>query len=441
MRPEQINTLISEQYPQLEQRFRVSFPSIDFAQIKSQLGWSLNNTELTRGLHRLHCFLDASSIQIEHYELLESLNATQKEAVLAMLLIDSCKGSTEAIEAYTKPDRAPAKDSVAFFFDTLAKAPEIYPIFNAISEEAQQYLKDNIFYLHCRHLQLGEVPAQSLSEFQALITNEFAGKTQERLMLQKAFWLVNWMGFDAHKLSVTDSKKAENFGSTATKDQIRQYHQLHQHLLECADMGSLEPLSNFYLTQIPDGLSNTLRETGLGNSVKVFVGRLLALLQMRQSSDDALNIINSILATENGAEVIAKTASAESQVYETLKLQAITFLPAVYWKLQEINEDKTPTEILSIYLKFQTAFFAALPEVKEQLKDNLVVPLFGIGQDTNSILTNFSKHADYALRLNIEIGKFMTVNAKAVAPKAQPQASKKQDNGDSDIAPSRSPKI
>lgn len=439
MRPEQINTLISEQYSNLEQKFGDKFPTVGFAQVTSQLGWSLNENELKRSLHRLHCFLQASSTPVKHYELLNNLNDAQCEAVLAMLLIDSCKGSAEAIEAYTALDRTPAKDSVAFFFDTLAKAPEIYPIFNAISEGAQQYLKNNIFYLHCRHLQLGEVPAQSLSEFQALITNEFAGKAKEGLMLQKAFWLVNWMGFDAGKLS--EAQKAEDFGSTATKDQIRQYLKLHQFLSVCAETGSLQPLNNFYLTQIPNELKNTLTENCLDDSTKVFVGRLLALLQMKQNPDDALNTINSLLATENGAELIAKTASAESQVYKKLKLQAITFLPAVYWKLQEINEEKAPAEILKIFLKFQTAFFAALPEIKEQLKDNLVVPLFGIGQDTNSILTNFSKYPDYSLQLAIEIGRFMTVNAKAVAPKAQPQASKKQDNGDSDIAPLRSPKI
>ena len=56
---ETIAEIINSQYPNLETRFASVFAdtSLSFKVVIMQLSWSTNETEVRRGLHRLHCLL------------------------------------------------------------------------------------------------------------------------------------------------------------------------------------------------------------------------------------------------------------------------------------------------------------------------------------------------------------------------------------------------
>lgn len=157
----QVWELIKKNYPSLTANFQKIFPSIAFKEVIAQLQWSINEVELKRGLHRLHCLhclLQLKQASTETYpelRLFASTNQAQCEALLALLLIDSCKGCEQANKLLEQLSYKAPKDVVAFFLYSLQKFPTIYPIYNVIRSEAQQYLNSNIF-CHMRHLQLGK---------------------------------------------------------------------------------------------------------------------------------------------------------------------------------------------------------------------------------------------------------------------------------------------
>lgn len=391
-----IEELIKNEYPSMPDLFADNFSDIELQQIIKQLQWVTNERELNRTLHRLHCFLqcleehdDYSSIKV-----LTKLTPTEKQALLALFLIDGCKCSAPAIEAFEKKQHKSPKDSVEFFFYTLQKQPDIYPIFNVISNEAQKHIAENIFYLHQRHLMFGEVPSSSLHDFAKLFENEKPDKLRQRLRLLNQFWLINLLGFDEPKCA--EKAKREDLGPTMPKERLAQILKVQSHLDKCIEKKSLQPLENFYSSQ------NTLP----------VVGRIRMLL-LDKFKNKANSIIKELIKNNFGD--LKKLAETETHSYKKYHLLAITFLPAVFWKLVELNQNKSHKDIALIFIKFQIAFYQALPDIIEKLKGNRSIPLFSISKNED-FLKEFSLHPNDPLKLSVTIDKYMTINAQ-LAPK------------------------
>lgn len=409
---EQVTKGIETQYPSLMTRVKNIFPEIDAEAMINQLQWSTNETELFRGLHRLHCFLQLLAGELKHLNISENQKFSEKNryTLLALILIDSCKNSPASVHAFEKLGFTAVKDSVPFFFDTLRQAPQIYPIFNALDDHAKNTIKNDLFYLHQRHLQFGEIPLSALSDFTAVVLEG----NHRRLQLMDAFWLLNLMGFELPKND--ESNKMGNFGPTMTEQNLFQLLSLQKTLHSCLDQKTLEPLETFYSQKVAHLFTG---ETTMPESSQAFTARLMMLLQVKNDNATANELLSSLITKQ--PKLLEETANAEGSCFKQLGLQAITFTPAVLWKLQSINSDRNSNDVLSIFLKFQRALFRALPSVKDNLNGNLSIPLFAISQD-KEFLGNFSCHPDYDLRLELNIGRFITLKARCVAPVAKPIA-------------------
>ncbi|MBB72693.1 MAG: hypothetical protein CMF50_09880 [Legionellales bacterium] len=412
---ETIAEIINSQYPNLETRFASVFAdtSLSFKVVIMQLSWSTNETEVRRGLHRLHCLLQLweGSLTDPKLSLLANISDAQKQALVALVLIDSCKGSKESSAAFTARDHEPAKDSVLFLFDTLSKAPDIYPIFAAISSEAQRYISDNIMYMHQRHLLFGEVPLTSLQTWTAKLAQE-AQSLKKPFELQRLFWMANLLGFEP--IVTTVGQTAEMHGPTASSQRIDALWDLQVSLEQCLRSQNTTPLVRYYEQALPARLQELM--VGATPELVIFVARLHKLLADKYPDSDALEVL-----LANNQPLLSDTCEAEARCYRELNLLAVTFMPAVLWALIKINDSqrddvKQPlTQVLAMFVKFQRQLFNELlkPTAREALQGHPCVPLFTVQRD-EAFLRQFYDDPDSVLSLTVSVGLFISIKAECL---------------------------
>lgn len=390
-----------EKYPALQDVWSKNKSLPSFEQVVQQLEWCAGNLrELRRCLHRLHCLLTDTD------GLFTNLDETQVASLAALTIIDACKLAPKSIEAFGTGYK---KDSVEFFFQTLRERPEIYPVFNALSKEAQNYIKENLpEYFHMRHLQLGEVPAETIKPFL-----KEAQEKPESLTLMGYFWLVNLTGFDP----VPEGKNPANHGSTASETRLNCFKELESVLVECVKQNSTISLTNYYASKIPQSIKTKF--ANCDDCMKSFVARL----SMLASDKLPENVVGQLLENTD-YNLLEQVSRLENFAYKKLSLTAITFLPAVFWKLGQL--DSKLDNVLKTYLVLQKKLFewiANSTEIEGTLGINRSIPLFSISQNSD-FLEKLSK--DHTADCNWDLdmsGKFASVlvtTAAASKPKKTP---------------------
>lgn len=424
---ETISKKVSNNYPSLRGSFLKYFKNdvITFDDVLEQLTWSVNENELIRGLHRLHCFLNADQY-VEAYpqlEILQHLNDEQRQSLLAMILIDSCKRSDKAIREFNKNNSS--RDTVAFFYETLSEKPETYPIVTKLTDTAKQYLQENTFYIHQRHLQFGEVPPDSLHEFKKKLESE-PQELKKKLSVQNRFWIINLMAFNTKKLPT--QSWYEKHGPTADIKEMQQLRSVQQQLEQCIKHESLDPLRNFYRQKLSFQVQNALSEHNIDLDHQVFIGRLAMLLQSKYSQQESNDILQTLVQTQDRREKLINASDQERECYRELELKAVTFLPKVFWKLLEMNKgSKTPEAVLELFVDFQSKLYQKLPNYRHKLAGQTSLPLINIAPDNKepTFLHEFSQNPEGDFDLNIKVEGFITIQAET-KPQLQPQVQHQQ---------------
>lgn len=376
-------------YPSLEKLFNSLDPSVKgsltFNAIQEQLAWALNDYEQKRAIHRLHCVITSLSFgNIAHFQ---KLSADQKQALIVLTVLDGCKNSKESIDAYSKKGFAALKDGVPSLFDMLAKAPEIFPIHDRLSEEAKQEIKNNFFYLHLRHLLLGEVPVASVPK-QAL-------NRPRDLMV--AFWYANAMGFNIEK----PYPMGEKTGPTITDEQNDQFEKL---LTAMETKNLTDYYSNGSIFNDRANLKKSFTEQEVEFICRL--GKMLAFIGLKEDDKDYL-----IFVTNNSA-LIKELVSLESKTFIECNIEAFTFLPAVLKALRErIMPENQIGEILGAFLSLQKQLYLSTPCVIESLGNNRTIPLFGLSSAQDDMLKKFTNSSDkQQFHFEASMGNFIGIN-------------------------------
>ena len=406
---EQISNHIKAQYPTLEERYtsmaKAEGISVSFEQLKEQLAWSINAIETARAIHRVHCITELylTKSDSELYNVLHLAEPHQRSALIALTVLDATKACKEASTAYTSATgNPPLKDSVPAFFDMLHSCPEQYPLFKALGKPGQEYIQKNIFYIHLRHLQFGEVPTSSLNAFKETL-NEAQEIARQKLQLMSAFWLANLLGFE----KISDGTRGEEQFSTASKERVAEFFRVDETLKKCISEKSLEPMQNFYETTLASSQVD-FKESSVNE--KALLGRLYALLNDRYGRETMPEIFAKIAKHKGLMQKISELAVLEEQQFSTFKLQAITFLPAVYWKLDEIM-DKAPIEDkLMRYVQLQIQLLQSVPTFMDTLDRDRSIPLFSIKENKDGFLEKLIRspeNVEFKLSVN---SPFLTVS-------------------------------
>jgi hypothetical protein len=171
---------------------------------------------------------------------------------------------------------------------------------------------------------------------------------------------------------------------------------------------SLAPLNDYYTKTLADvGQSRAFRSLPVNE--KFFVGRLGMLLK-DQYGAEGLGIVGRVL--EWPFPLIQETALNEKAAFDNLKLQAITFLPAVFQALKNVNPDKNLGAIVVIYLKLWNALLKAFLTVDpKSFQGNASLPLFGLSKNTE-FLKAFSENPDSKLELDVKVDNFIHINVE-----------------------------
>ncbi|MBU1926150.1 MAG: hypothetical protein KKI20_00055, partial [Gammaproteobacteria bacterium] len=388
---------LSSKYPGLKDRLNEYLAAINSQlsadDVFEQLEWAINDLEIKRALHRIHSFLFLSekgalpelkhnNLSLEHLDQihaeLSELSDEEKEALLVLTTLDGVKGCAKASEAIQEKGYEVLKDGVPFFFNSMEKAPDIYPVWEKVSKAAKQCIQGNLFYLHLRHLQLGEVPTASLSEFKGLLNHESVGN---KVQLMKRFWLLNWFGFAA-------AERGDEEGPTCTNEQYKAFLNVQSCVEACVENENLQSLQAFYAANVPEEV------TDLSDAGKELYGRLVMMLQ---------NDAEAIASLRTLSTNIESAARIEQDTFAEYKLQAVTFLPAVYWKINELASEKSAKEKISLLLKLQTKVLEAVPGCFEKLGRNRTLPLFALSKNFGNALGKFIENPkNYGFELSVD---------------------------------------
>jgi len=359
-------------YPSLEDNFNQLDPSIKgaltFSTIKAQLTWAFNETEQKRAIHRLHCLIDFLSANNNEY--IQKLSPAEKQALIVLSLLDGCKNSAESVESFEKRGFKALKDAVPSFFKMMQEAPELFPAYNALNEEAKAAIKDKFFYLHLRHLQLGEVPISSVPQ-------ETWQKPRELMI---AFWSINAAGFS---IDTPQYPLGQTTIPTISPEQDQQFKSLIQAIDE-------NNLTGYYAKQSIFSKRADLSNQFTENEIEFIcrLGKMLAFIHLTEADEDYVTFI------EQSAPLIKEVAAEEANVFTLHQLQAVTFLPAVLKELQKVMADKPLSEILSVFLALQKQLYLSVPSFIDTVGENRTLPLFGLSKNPNGILQNFAHAAD-----------------------------------------------
>lgn len=261
-----------------------------------------------------------------------------------------------------------------------------------------------------------EVPPESLSDLSNFFETETIDRIQARLYLMNLFWIVNWLGFDLPRC--VDDQIPEQFGPTVSRVRLQQLQQVYQCLVQCAQQKNLQPLNSFYLDQIPTDLKTRLENLKADSLTQVAIGRILMLLADKHDGSICKESI--VILIDSHLIAFQIMAHEEQNCFRKHQLQAVTFLPALFWKLCSINSQKSLSEQVLIFIRLQTAIYRQLANMDDALFDgNRSIPMFSLTQDSNKeFLINFCQHTEYQLQLGITIGKFITITPRLIAPLA-----------------------
>ena len=402
----------------LDQSFRLKInalcPLLDVKQISDsvliQLMYATNEFELKRAVYRMQFFLEELSKE-NPLPVFKNMTDARKEALLALTAIDACKGSEVLLkDAGVSSNNTLPKDTVVFLFETLKSMPDIYPAFQGLSDAAKTIIRDQLFYLHERHVFFGEVPVSALAEL--------TSQSDQHLQLLHAFWMINLLGFYVDK--------------KATDKQLRDFSEMQSVLNAVVAQASLLPLVAFYASfEVPEEIHNN-------PDAIIFLGRLMKLLSGDPRTSDSLDACFSALA--GSLDSIVSVARDEKACYEKHKLLAVTFLPGVFWVILELakkellgfgiedkldeaklsqeqkarwESEKTAVilQTLGVFLQLQSGIFKALEKMDSlKLAGNRAVSMQFLRDKSLVLLNNFRKNPVPSLDLDIRLdGALMEV--------------------------------
>ena len=252
----------------------------------------------------------------------------------------------------------------------MQKAPELFPAYNALTAEAKEAIKDKFFYLHLRHLQLGEVPISS-------IPKDTWEKSRE---LMVAFWHVNAMGFS---IDTPQYPLGETTAPTISVEQNQQFKNLLQALVK-------NDLTGYYAKQSIFSQRDDLKNQFIENEVEFIcrLGKMLGFINLTEVDD------NYIVFIEQNTLLIKEVAAEEAKTFALHQLQAVTFLPAVLKELQKVMQDKPLPDILAVFLALQKQLYRSIPNFIDNVGENRTIPLFGLSKNPDNILQKFVDTAD-----------------------------------------------
>ncbi len=374
-------------YPSLARKFENIDANVrgnlTFADVKKQLEWAFNEYEMKRTIHRLHCLV--TFLLEKKIAVVEKLSPDEKQALIVLVLLDGCKNSPASIDAFQKRGYAALKDAVPSFFRMLEKAPEIFSIYNVLSDGAKLAIKTKFFYLHLRHLQLGEVPAASVPQ----------RTLQRSRVLMDAFWYLNACGFNIEKNYALGESTSETFD--------RPFEDKFYALLAALDGGVL---INYYLANsVFDGRENL--KQSFNPMEQEFICRLekmLAFITLDNNFEYQKFIYNQ-------STLIKSVAALETKIFSECSIEAITFLPAVLKNLKEkIMQGKTEEEVLIVFLELQRQLYLSIPNFIAALGDNRTIPLFGLSSQQDAMLAKFASSPDRtAFHFEASVGNFINI--------------------------------
>lgn len=358
-----------EHYPNLEALFNSLDPSIKggltFEAIQEQLMWAFNDYEQKRAIHRLYWVIKSFSEGNNPY--FQKLSAAQKQALIALTILDGCKNSNDSIRHYSSQGLTALKDGVPSLFDMVAKAPAIFPIYNKLSEQAKQVIKDEFFYLHLRHLQLGEVPVASIPK------TTLARKRD----LMVAFWYANSMGFAIDR---PNYPLGEGTGPTISEDQKQQFTML------VVSMDNNDLTDYYAKDSIFVGRTN-LKNSFSKQAVEFIcrLGKMLSFVGLKENDENYLQFVGAHQSE------IEDLVSLETAIFSDHSIEAFTFLPAVLKALKEnIMSDKTVGKVLEVFIDLQKQLYLSVPGLINNIGNNRTIPLFDLSKTQDDMLKKFA---------------------------------------------------
>jgi beta-phosphoglucomutase len=380
---------IRDSYPNLETTFNGLDISIkgdlNFDLIVEQLTWASNEYEKKRAIHRLHCVL--ASLTSQNVSYFERLSAEQKQALIVLTILDGCKNSEASVKAYENLGFVALKDGVPSLFDMLRKAPEIFPVYNRLTELSKQVIMKEFFYLHLRHLQLGEVPVASIPQDSL--------KKPRDLMV--AFWYANSMGFNLEKLY----SLGEKTGPTISDGQKASFKEL----IDAIDSGNL---SSYYLKNSIFDKKPVLKVLFSEQEIEFIcrLGKMLSFVNLQENDKSFALFVYA------NSELIKMVSSLESKMFSEYRIEAFTFLPAVLEALTwRIMPGQPVGEILRAFLSLQKQLYLSVPHIVKDLGNNRTVPLFSLSQHQDDMLIKFTSSSDKELfHFEASVRDFIKIN-------------------------------
>lgn len=255
----------------------------------------------------------------------------------------------------------------------------------------------NFFYLHLRHLQLGEVPVASVSK-EAL---------ERPRHLMEAFWHANAMGFSIDR---TGYPLGETTGPTISVEQKNQFEKL-------LDSIKNKKLTDYYakdsiFTNRPN-LKGSFKEQEVEFICRL--GKMLSFINLKEDDKDYLIFI------ANNQDLIKDLVSIETRTFSENSLEAFTFLPAVLKTLKDkIMPDKQTGEILRVFLSLQKQLYLSVPSFIKSLGNNRTIPLFRLSNNQDDMLKNFANSADkQGFHFEATMGDFISIDL-VVGPVPEP---------------------
>lgn len=272
----------------------------------------------------------------------------------------------------------------------LAKAPEIFPIYHQLSEKAKEVIKNEFFYLHLRHLQLGEVPVESVSK----------DALEQPRNLMVAFWYANATGFS---IGNPGYPIGENTGPTISDDQRDQFEKLLVALRN-------NNLTDYYAKDSIFKERPNLRASFSREEVEFIcrLGKMLSFVNLKEDDTDYLAFV-----VKNEA-LIKDLVSLETKTFSEHKIEAFTFLPAVLKALKErVMPEKQTAEILGMFLSLQRQLYLSTPMIIECLGANRTIPLYGLSTSQDQMLKMFAD-SDNKQDFHFEASMDNFINVKLV---------------------------
>lgn len=424
-----INEFIAKDYDCLKARFQAvklkrTFP-FSFQDITEQFTWATNEAELTRGLHRLHCLLSID-LNIECEQQLNSENYLnlqhqiqqwsddQFAAQLFLTTVDACKRSSEAVKSFDKPNAQ--MDALPFCIETLRDRPEIYSLYAKLSDESKTEVANFAAgFIHVRHACLGEAPED------ALLHNILKPDINlSHLQTNLNFWILNSFAFAIKE----PSSHNQAMGPALSNATFLQQSRIHTVLRECLNQKSAEPMKRFYR----DVLTKYFHIETINQDVHSFLSRVCMMLEnhLPDHSDLIRQVLNNLF--QYHFEKLLLVAKLETRAFSETEIQAISFLPAVYWKLLALQAKTKYTDAsvkvlseahtlcLQVLLQVLHHLFEFLLSNPNSLNGNVTLPLFELANLSDDLLSKLIAKPTSDLKFAVSISQFISLNVSIVQP-------------------------